>query len=152
MGRSVNVPSGSVVVIYFPARFHSSEDEDFTDDDYQWEWDDMVRDIQYSLKQSYPSLEDSDRWCDREGHVILENKVIDVVLSEYCGLCSLSLVPKDEPEYTWKPLAEANFAEAWATKVANGFRRVLHDDCGLDLYNRVGRFSNGESVYERASL
>jgi len=123
MGRSVSVPYGAVAVVY--------QDVSYMEESF--EWDDYVEDLTYRLKEMYPSLVESSRWFEREERVILENNHALFVLSEYCGLASLSIVP----------LEESNLAEYWCEQVAPKFEKEFGQ------YRKVGTFSNGEAVYEK---
>lgn len=124
MARSVYVPSRAANVVYA-----SFED----DADY---WEDAIDNVAYDLMAKYPSLEkpSSPRWVGREGRVILENKLVSVVVSEYCGLVALSVVVE------W---AYESFGYQFANKmdldaVAGYFGRQLLAG---------GRFSNGEQMF-----
>lgn len=140
MGRSVWVPRDAAVTIYFT--YDSPEDLG----EY---WDALVCDIQNDLCQ-IGELEWEDYWAAREEHVIAENHVVRAVLCEYCGICSLSLVPVEEPyENVWEPLKNiwGEFAAEWALKYDEEIATMLRGLEGVTVYERVGGFSNGESVY-----
>jgi len=53
------------------------------------------------------------------------------------GLVSVNLVPRNED----------NLARGWCERVADGFHKLLDDS--FQTYRLVGRFSNGEAIYER---
>ena len=79
----------------------------------------------------------------------MENAFGRFYLSEYCGLVSLSFALR-ESAYGNDWYGDPNisgFATAWAAKAEAKLRKAY----GSSLYNRVGVFSNGEAVYERAS-
>ena len=143
MGRSVNVPSRAVAVIYFSV--DAEEDE--------WFWDDLVGNLSEVLTSEDDAFESADHWIGDEGRVILENRVVCVVLSEYCGLCSLAFVPVDEPdEDIWEPIRSRweDFVAEWAGNFSGRLLKIL-PGIGIEPLRKVGTFSNGESVYERAS-
>ena len=152
MGRSVYVPHKAAEVFYFPFEPSLGEDGKYDEDLARIEWDDLI----WSIRQCVELLDDSytsiDRWYEREGHLIATNKYCDVVLSEYCGLCSLSFIPEeDAPDDVWEKLAKvwedysANWISSQRELIAERLRSY-----GLQLYNLVGRFSNGEAVFETA--
>lgn len=125
MARSVYVPSRAAQVVYA-----SFED----DADY---WEDAVDNVVYALKAKYPSLEEPagrGRWIGNEGRVILENKLVSIVVSEYCGLVALSVVV----EYGYGALAE-RFANKFDFGGAAGY-------FGQELVAGA-RFSNGEQMF-----
>lgn len=136
MGRSVSVPTYAVSTAYI-----SLGDSMDTHD---WDW--FVDDIRAVLKHRYPSLSDADRWLGREDHVIASNCHADIVLCEYCGLVSLSIVPTQEDGWHYGP--EQNLHDAWCNQVADGFRAVIA--ANWPTYNRIGTMSNGVSVYQPA--
>lgn len=128
MGRSVSVPSGAVATVYLNVRE--------LDPDYEWgEFVDSLRD---NVIRHYPSFYDASYWLDREDHAILENYYAMVVVSEYMGLVSVSLVPKDhDPK-----------SESWCRVNAPRWRERLHKAYGSMALRKIGTMSNGESVYE----
>lgn len=132
MGRSVCVPCEAVEVVYIDHQ--ASED---------FEWQDFVEDVRAVVRERYPSFEDEDRWADREERIILENGHAKIVLCEYCGLASVSLVPRHQGDNLWGD--EAALAEAWCHRVARGFREHLHSRYPERALTRLGTFSNGES-------
>jgi len=143
MSRSVNVPSGSVATFYFGY----DEDSDF------------FYDLISELCSTIESVENrfyqaaSNEWIGQEGRVISKCGIAKVVLSEYCGLCSLAVVPcEDADEEAWAPLQGVwkSFAETWSTDFAEKLGAALPQV--VDLYRRVGCFSNGECVYERVAV
>lgn len=154
MGRSVSVPSNAAAVIYFPVwDYDRDDDEEFDPFLAQMAFDDMVEELKAGLKSlEDSSFNDADRWLGREDHVFLENRIVDVTLSEYCGLCALAFVPKEEAdEDAWWPIQEQweEFAKKWASDFSERARKELSD--GFDIYKKVGSFSNGEGVFERVS-
>lgn len=127
MGRSVSVPYGAELVAYI--------DADWIEDEF--DWSDFKDDLKHKAQSLWPSLSDCDKWLDREDHAVLENELAYFGLSEYCGLVSFWVVPKDD----WNdyPALAAN----WIDRIANRF----HTNFGS--LRKVGTFSNGETVYER---
>jgi hypothetical protein len=134
MSRSVSIPCGALEVAY--------------QDVSEYEWDTFpcfLQDIQAYAKRLWPSLRECDTWLDREDHAILENDLCYLGVSEYCGLASIWLVPKEYPDsgcfradaYLY-PLAVH-----WIERVAQKFHKIFGH------YRKLGTFSNGESIYEK---
>lgn len=129
MGRSVSVPSGAIAVAY--ASF--SVEDAF---DASWEFDACVEGLRQSLVERYPSFRNCERSLGREDRAVAENGHCYVCVSEYCGLVAISVVPKDGP------LAEAGAAKINVQQFAG---------CFGDPLVSVGRFSNGEQIFNAAS-
>lgn len=125
MSRSVSVPRNAEVVCYQHRKF---EDE--------FEWEDLVEDIRESCKSVWPSLEDCDEFLDREDHALLENRLVYIGVSEYCGLVAIWIVPKEDYYGNEKPLAFG-----WIGRISERFREMFGE-----LVCK-GRFSNGEAVF-----
>jgi hypothetical protein len=152
MGRSVNVPSGSAGVLYFG--FDGSDDCM----DNSILWSDLVEDL-LSMIHSVDKENNrfygagENRWIGREGRVISMCSIASMVLSEYCGVCSLAIVPQDEPDKdAWSALKVCweDFSRQWSEDFFEKLRVKMVED-GFPVWNQVGRFSNGECVYERAA-
>ena len=124
MSRSVSYANNSVAVAY-----QHIEADEF---DAQDEFDCMVEYITDTAKTLWPSFDKADKWLGREDHAILENRHAYIGISEYCGLVSVWLVPKDENNLS------NNFCEQIKEKFLKNFGTL----------RRVGTFSNGESVFE----
>lgn len=120
MARSVSVPHNALVVAYRAA----SDDECADDLDYLRDW----------IKELFPAASACDYWIGREDYAICENGLVYFGVSEYCGLMSVWITPKDGKE---------GLAERWAGSVEDKFKNAFSE------YNLVGRFSNGEAVYSR---
>lgn len=101
-----------------------------------YDYDDAIDNARAALKAKYPSFSDADRWIGREGRVILENKLVSIVVSEYCGLVAVSAVV----EAGYGALAERFGNNIDLSPAANAF--------GAELVCR-GRFSNGEAIFDR---
>ena len=129
MGRSVNYVSSALKVWYFP---FESDDED--------SWSDLKENIRWAISKVAKSFSVCSEWTDRELFCILRNNYSEIVISEYCGLCSLSFVMRGDVE-------RPQLAEHWMRQVVNGI------DCellkSLNLYNKIGTASNGESFFEK---
>lgn len=132
MARSVGVHGDAVVTVYMP---FEGEDE--------FAWEHFIDSLRETIGGRYQSFYDEDGWADREGRIILRNSHAEVVVYEYFGLVSVNLVPRETYDYP----NEDNLARAWCEQVADNFRNLLDDT--YQTYRLVGRFSNGEAVYER---
>jgi uncharacterized protein (DUF111 family) len=145
MGRSVSYLSNALRVNYFNwPTLETGEGEDV-----EVEYEDgqfVIEDIQQTIISQWPEFEEANRWADREDHIILEGYGVEIALSEYCGLASLSVrVDESKADYcstdeeyeqcvaAAKKWVDDNWDEA--TKYWN-------------LYRKIGTFSNGESIYE----
>jgi hypothetical protein len=126
MARSVYVPSRAAEVVYADASWMEGS----------YEFDDAIDNAREALKTKYPSLSDADRWIGNEGRVILENKLVSIVVSEYCGLVAVSAVV----EAGYGALAERFGNKIDLSPAAGAF--------GDELVYRA-RFSNGEAIFDR---
>lgn len=137
MGRSVSYPTGSVVAF----RLLDNGEED----DVDWAYECLVDEIIATTKRAFPSFERFDGWRGREDRILLRNAFADCGISTYCGLAAIWLAERDDARF-W----EADFfhpraarARHWIAQVAPRFERMFGE---LIL---VGRFSNGEAIFER---
>lgn len=130
MGRSVGYLNNASGVAYIDVR--DMEDS--------FEWDLMVEEIEENLTAKYPSLYSCDEWEGREEHIFLKNNLINIAMSEYCGLATLSVAPRDDFYYS-EP------HEGLANRMADYVGKYIEETFGE--YRKLGTFSNGEGVYER---
>lgn len=126
MARSVYVPSRAAVVAYADASWMCDE----------FDWSDAIANLKGVLQSRYPSLDSADRWIGREGKVVLENKLVSIVVSEYCGLVAVSAVVEDG----YGALAE---------RFANNMDLSDAAQCFGDELLFRARFSNGEAMFDR---
>lgn len=138
MGRSVSYLNNAEVVLYFP--YQSEED---------YEWRDLILNLQSEIQAKLPSYIESDKWDNRETRIILENDFCNIGISEYCGLVSLSVAPKDFDYQYSDTQYKVNFAVHHARQIKKTLEKVL-DGLSLGRLNRIGGFSNGTSVYQKA--
>lgn len=138
MGRSVSVPSDAVATVYLACEI---EDE--------WDWTDFIDDLQDTLIERFPSFDPCDRWVGREEKAVLENHHGKVVVAEYCGLVSVSLVPEEYSSGYSDDAQRGNLAEAWCNKVAGTFTTYLHDRYQHSSLQKLGTMSDGCGVYKR---
>ena len=126
MGRSVWTHSDSIKTVFF--------EHDFRADDYY----ELIADIRYWMQHKFPSLESCDDWSERESHAILRSELAEIVISEYCGLVSLGVVPRNSD---YVPHA---FALAWCQNNAAPFIETHYSKL-----RPIATGSNGITMYER---
>ncbi len=114
--------------------------QDASDD---WDW--YVEDFQREMKRAFPSMSECDEWVGREDHALLENQYAFFGVSEYCGLVSMWVQPKD-PHYSENESWEAR-RDHWISQIGPKFYKVASTCFGTAL-RKMGTFSNGESVYQ----
>lgn len=138
MGRSVSVPRNAVWTVYLDGSCEC-EPGDYCD---CFEY--LLDDIRQSIKGRYPSFEDSDCWLGREDHGVLENRHGHITVSEYCGLVALCFVPREE-HYNDNAGSYA-LRQHFGEQIEAGVRKLYPGHL-----RKLGTFSNGESIYQRAS-
>jgi hypothetical protein len=141
MGRSVSYANGSEVVIYAHVEEVYDDEDNYDEFGTQFAWDCAIENLVDYSTEAFPSLNTCDEWLGREDHAILENKLVYVGVSEYCGLVSVWVVPKDN-EYYALGVASANNMKA-------KLEQIVQNAFGVRL-NQIGRFSNGEAVFSKA--
>jgi hypothetical protein len=135
MGRSVGYLNNATGVAYVDV-------SEFDEDGFDWEC--FKDNIIYELTKKYPSLWECDKWEGRECHIFLENNQVNIAVSEYMGLASISVAPKDAYEYSYdKDLSGLN------ARNAHYIGKFIEDNFGE--YRKIGSFSNGEGVFERVA-
>jgi hypothetical protein len=149
MGRSVDYLNRSEKVNYFQWPLIWTYDED-TDADVEtneyWDAADVISDIQECITSNYPGFDKCSRWDGRETHIILEGYGVEIGLSEYCGLASLS-VRIDERELKYFETDEE--AEEYTNKVITWINDNWDEAAKYwNMYQKIGTFSNGEAIFE----
>jgi hypothetical protein len=146
MGRSVNYLDNAEVVLYFPFEYGTNEDGEYNEALASLDWHDLILNLQCEIKKYLPSYyEVKDKWDNRETRIILENNLCNIGISEYCGLVSLSVAPKNNDYDIW----HESFALRHAGQIKKTLEKVLHN-LGLKNLRKIGTFSNGEAVFELA--
>ncbi len=133
MSRSVWTHSDSLETVFFALEF-DEDDSDFV-------WSDLMEDIRETLKAKFPSFENANSWPERESYCLLENDYAQIVLSEYCGLVSLGVVPYVNSDYNDY---RENFGPAWCSKNVAPFLRKT-----WGRLRHIATASNGEAFFER---
>lgn len=123
----------------------------YCDHQMQDDWNDFKARIGEAFAKYYPSLDfdaNGFGWDGRETLIIARNKLVEVGISEYCGLVSLSVRPLDE--HAWLNYSQSPIGERFARQV--NLDKVLAYALGEEaVLHKVGTFSNGEGVYRRAT-
>jgi len=135
MGRSIATPHDAAFTAYFEFQAEDS-----------WEWDDLIEDIVNVVQIQYPSFDSVERWAGDELKVIAENRHATLIVSSYCGLVSLSVVPNGG-SYYYDPTD--NLANEWCGRIENNFLALINK-----TFNGVfkwGTLSNGVNVYRRGN-
>ena len=151
MGRSVNYLNNAERVNYFdwPTIWTYDEDTD-TDVDTGEFWDayEVIEDVQSSIMERYPEFSTCKDWDGRETQIILEGYGVQIGLSEYCGLASLSVRVNDELLQYFETDEEADKEEQ---KVKDWINTHWDEVSKYwNKYKKIGTFSNGEAVYQKA--
>lgn len=121
---------------------------DFQQIDEQWEFDLLLDDLRYVMRDAFPSLDTCDEWIDREDHAVLENRYCHIGVSEYCGLVAVWVSEKDGPWYGdagWEALRDH-----WLRLITPRFRKAA-SSLFADPLVKVGTFSNGEAFFQPVS-
>jgi len=147
MSRSVSVASGAVAVAYASLEpvlvdEESNEYREFDSDDFDF----AVEDFQSYLSSLYPSLSACDSWLDNEDHVLLENKHCKVGVSEYCGLVSVWVVPKEDDGY-YSDNHLTGLSAHWCDQVGAKIVKAGAGCFGNALVKQ-GTASNGEAFFQ----
>ncbi len=147
MGRSVNYLNNAEVVLFFPFDGGREEDGEYNEDLASLDWEDLMANLSSEIRAKLPSYYKVDKWDNRETKIFLENNLCSIGISEYCGLCSLSVAPKNNEYDEW----HERFAIRHANQIEKTLRKVL-EDLGLTNLRKVGSMSNGEGVYEKVGV
>lgn len=145
MGRSVSYLDNAEVVLYFPFENEYNEAGEYDEFLSQLNWDDTVTNLQAEIKAKLPSYYEVDKWGNRETKIILENNLCSIGISEYCGLVSLSVAPTNNEYDSW----HEQFAKRHANQIKGTLEKVLKE-LSLTNLRKIGTFSNGELVYQKA--
>lgn len=122
----------------------------FDGDTTRMNWDDNMANLSSALCAAFPSLRKppKDRWIGDENHVLLENSLAAVTVSEYCGLVAVCLVPERRDAYGL--IEQDPLSVRWTASVEARFRKIVAETFGIELA-KMGTFGNGEAVFEQVS-
>jgi len=151
MGRSVDYLSHAEYVIYFKADWMNEQDDNGEYDEVlsEMNWGDFKGNLISNICSKLKSYYEVDEWDGREVWIFLKNELAEIGLSEYCGLYSLSIRARDDEFYNSYEKVKEGLAKAHCKKVRKSLEKALKD-CGVDILNKIGTFSNGEAVYKLA--
>ena len=135
MSRSVNYLNDAIAIAFVTTEEFSGIEP--CDLDCQEFFKEAADDVAARLREKWPSFEEADSWDNRETRIVAENYHAVVGVSEYCGLTSVSIAVNDSSE-------QPELAESWICRMSDEFRQMF------GTLRKVGTFSNGESVFERA--
>lgn len=131
MGRSVDYLKNAKTVIYC----HIDSEDDYA-------FSDFFENVKAEMQDKYPSLDTCERWDGDETRIFLESSLVEIGISEYCGLISISVRAN---EYSG---ANESLAENWINKTEKGIQKICANYS--ETLKKVGTFYNGESLYEKA--
>lgn len=149
MARSVDYLNNALQVSYFswPLIESYNEETDQCEETEQYEEGDIVTEnIQENIIYDFPDYDYCEKWDGRETSIILKGYCTEIGLSEYCGLATLSIrIDENELSYYEGNEYQEQYdkIEAW---INENWAKISH---GYNQYNKIGTFSNGESVYEK---
>lgn len=136
MRRSVSYPNGAIVA------FRALECEN--DDDWECLYEDLVEFVTNSASHAFPSLESYEGWRGREDRILLRNAYADLGISLYGSLAAIWLVARNDGRYWDSDMncSRTGRTDRWIAQVETRFLKIFSE------YRCVGRFSNGEAIYE----
>ena len=132
MGRSVSYPTDATTVLF--VREEDPDDVFF--------FEDALEEFKSLMTEYFKSLGETDVWVGREDHAVLENNLAYFGISEYCGMLSLWVLPKED---------FINLSVNWTNQIADKFKKAVKNSFG-EVCVAVGRFSDGTSLYEKEEL
>lgn len=170
MGRSVNYQSGAEYVKYFnvdPVFGHYNpetdeyEGDEFNEEEASWQFETRIDWISAELLRAFksfypvPQINKCGCYGDRRLHAaadpecwpVMANSSAAVYLSEYCGLVSVSFVPREYLEDNWGASMEG-IQRHWLRQIEKKVNTIMENSVGRLVC--CGRFSNGEAVYADA--
>jgi hypothetical protein len=127
------VAEGRDVTTAMERALHSGHDYDSEN------WEQDFECTKEYIKELWPSLYEVDEWVGQEVHVFLRNLLVEVSVSEYCGLTSFSLSVADGAIDEGREGLAKQIIRVMTPK----FKRVFGS------VDKIGTFSNGEAVFER---
>jgi len=129
MPRGVYCNSDAVLTVHIDSSVWSEPD----DPDAADYWKACVDGTMLCIETRWPSFVKCDRWAGREEHVMLENDHAEIVVYEYCGMTSISLVPSNEHQ--------PEIAEHWCNQIAPGLQEMIDRLFPNHTYNRTSEYT-----------
>lgn len=136
-----NTPEYCIVRIMENGPYDVPDDEK-KHEPWDYDADDFSNDLEAVteyMMELWPSLYPVERWIGNEVHIVLENGLVEVSVSEYMGLVALCIAPRSDFDYE----DHLGLAKRWISQVSERFLRTFGE------YAKLGTFSNGETVYEK---
>jgi len=96
-------------------------------------WRETVDYILEMIEERWKSFCSCNRWDGNEEHVLLENDHAEVMVYEYCGMTSISLVPHNEEH--------PELAEHWCGQIAAGLQAMLDKAFPGKTMNRTSGYT-----------
>ena len=118
--------------------------DEYNEDVASMDWDDMQQNIISALSAKYKSLCEVKKWVPypyRETAIILENDHVSISISGYCGCGAICIFTRDDSDYP-------ELAEHWKAQNAANIDLIVSEY--VTILRRLGTFSNGCGVFERA--
>jgi len=91
------------------------------------------------IRRAFPSVTKDDKWLDREDHAFASNSFAYFGVSEYCGLVSVWMTPKEDYE-------QPGLQERWINQNGAKFKESVSGCFGTNLV-KTATFSNGEAMF-----
>lgn len=154
MGRSVATHPEALVTVFASdwegdyddyVRYYDDDPEDRLSEDDWYEYiagDNWTNSLEWfvsSVMSRWPSFVSDEREAYREVHVVLSNELVEISVSEYCGLTALCIAPLS----TAIDAGRVGLAAQFAQQMEERFTEMFGD------VRLIGTASNGESFYER---
>lgn len=147
MGRSVNYIDYAQAKTFFTLLGDDENDDYLRAENYR----DFITELISALCEMFPSLIDVShrrKFQGNEVHIILENNLCQIAISEYCSLYSLSIAVN----YNVTDYANTEgLAINWCRRIWAGVEKYLNESSPFveNALCKVGTFSNGEGVYTK---
>lgn len=143
MGRSVATHPHAVGTIYFS--LFDVIGEEITDPVLGPEaLQELVEGLRAVIRERYPSFVKCDQSAGRELRAILENEHGFIVVSDYCELLSLSVVPDEHERNDY-----VNLSRRWCQSIFPKLRDHLNRRFNGGMLRKVATASNGGALFER---
>jgi len=136
MGRSVAVPSNAAVTAFIDNRLDDGED---------WDW--FIEDVLGVVSERFPSIGEDSGWLGREERIVGSNGHAQLVICEYCGCVSVSLVPIQENDGYFQH--EQTLHDAWCRQVERAFLEHIAKRFPGRALRPLATASNGCTLYRR---